>query len=81
MHCVAEVSDNTSNSARHVAGAIGRYAEQTNCPNRAHDVEERRNHLVHDLTGVPIKHKKGCRMHIHNVVEGWQEDSEAQIQI
>jgi hypothetical protein len=30
---------------------------------------------------VPIKHKKGCRMHIHNVVEGWQEDSEAQIQI
>jgi hypothetical protein len=45
------------------------------------NIQERFNHLEHDLAGVPIEHWKRNRMQVNNVIEGRHEDSKAHIEI
>jgi hypothetical protein len=52
-----------------------------NLPIGAKNIQERYNHLEHDLASVLIEHWKRNNMQVNNVIEGWHEDSKAHIEI
>ncbi len=52
-----------------------------NLPTGVKNIQERYNHLEHDLAGVPIEHWKRNRMQVNNVIEGRHEDLKVHIEI
>jgi hypothetical protein len=52
-----------------------------NLPTRAKNIQEKYNHLEHDLASVLIEHWKRNRMQVNNVIEGRHEDLKAHIEI
>jgi hypothetical protein len=77
MHRGIEVSDNTSNPPRHIAGPVRRQAKKTNCPIKTEHCQELAHHRGHDIPYMAIKHRKCTSMQVNNGMIVGNENPEA----